>query len=288
MTALATMYPNNVLGSDPGMLRDYAQAAEAAGYDRLILAEHVLGVHPDRPGGWDGPYDHTIEWQEPVATFGFLAAVTETIELMTGIFILPQRQTVLVAKQLAQLDVLSKGRIVLGVGTGWNAVEYDALGENFHTRGRRMDEQIKLLRMLWKDEVVTFEGEFDRVDNAGLNPRPPRRDIPIWMGGNAPRALDRIGKVGDGWFPLRLPRAAMVEGMERIRESAAKAGRADADIGLQVVIAERGDLDGQVAAAKRMEEDGATNVGFASQEAPLDSPQQHIDVMTRFAEAMRA
>ena len=151
-----------------------------------------------------------------------------------------------------------------------------------------MDEQIKLLRMLWKDDVITFEGEFDRVDNAGLNPLPPRRDVPIWMGGNHPLALDRIGRVGDGWFPLRLPRAAMTEGMSRIGEAAAKAGRADADIGLQVVIAERGDLEGQVGAARRMAEDGATNVGFASQEAPLATPQEHIDVMTRFAEAMKA
>ena len=151
-----------------------------------------------------------------------------------------------------------------------------------------MDEQIKLLRMLWKEDVVTFEGEFDRVDKAGLNPLPPRRDIPIWMGGNAPQVLDRIGRVGDGWFPLRLPRAAMVEGMERIREAAAKADRADAQIGLQVVIAERGDPEGQVAAARRMVEDGATNVGFATAEAPFSSPKAHIDAITAFAEAMRA
>jgi len=283
---LAALYPSQLLGSDPSILRDFAQAAEGAGYGRLVFAEHVLGADPDRPGGWTGPYTHETEWQEPFVTFGYLAAVTQRIELMTGVLVLPQRQTALVAKQVAQLEVLSGGRIVLGVGTGWNTVEFDALGQDFRTRGRRMDEQIRLLRLLWREPVVTFQGEFDRVDRAGINPLPPRRNVPIWMGGSEARALDRIGRLGDGWFPIRLPRAAVAEGREHIRATAERAGRDAGAIGLQCVIAASGELDAQVAAAKRFEASGATHIGYATQDSGFTSLQQHIDALRRFAEAM--
>ncbi|MFQ5381168.1 MAG: LLM class flavin-dependent oxidoreductase, partial [Dehalococcoidia bacterium] len=174
----------------------------------------------------------------------------------------------------------------LGVGTGWNPVEYAGLGADFASRGRRMDEQIRLLRLLWRDPVVRFKGEFESIDGAGINPLPTNPDIPIWMGGTAPRALRRIGRLGDGWFPLGLPRVALREGMDLIREAARDAGRPDATIGMQCAIAETGDLDAMVAAARRFEESGATHIAFATQDAGFTSMQQHLDSLTRFAEAM--
>jgi probable F420-dependent oxidoreductase len=270
------------------VLRDYAQAAEASGYSRLVLGEHVLGADPDRPGGWDGLYTHEDQWPEPLTTLSYLSALTDRIELMTGVLILPQRQTALVAKQAAQLDVISGGRLVLGVGTGWNAVEYEGLGQDFHTRGRRMEEQIRLLRLLWAEPVVSFEGEWDRVELAGINPLPMRRDIPIWVGGNAAKALDRAGRVADGWFPLGVDASSIQAGLERMRSAARDAGRDPDPLGLQCCVMETGDRDGQVEEAQRFDALGATYVGLITSRAELSSPQQHIDALTRFAEAVRS
>ena len=286
---LAVQYPADALGSDPEVLRGFAQTAEQAGYARLVFAEHVLGADPDRPGGWDGPYTYRNHWPEPMTTFGFLAAVTERIEMMTGVLVLPQRQTVLVAKQAAQVDVMSKGRIVLGVGTGWNAVEYHGLGQDFATRGRRLEEQIGLMRQLWKEQVLTFEGEFDQVDRAGLNPLPTRGDIPIWMGGKGPRILDRIGRIGDGWFPLLLRPTETAEGMARIREAASAAGRDPDALGLMCMVTETGNLEKQVEMAGRYRDVGATHLVLSVQSDPsLQTLDQHVSRFTRFAEAVRA
>ena len=284
---LAVQYPADVLGSDPATLRGFAVAAEAAGYARLVLPEHVLGADPDRPGGWSGPYTHEHHWPEPFPTFGYLAAVTERLELMTGVLILPQRQTVLVAKQAAQVDVLSGGRIVLGVGTGWNAVEYHGLGQDFATRGRRLEEQIGLMRRLWTELIVTFEGEFDQVDRAGINPL-PTRSIPVWMGGRGPRVLDRIGRIGDGWFPLLLRPSETAEGLARIHEAAAAAGRDPATIGLMCMVTETGNLPKQVEMAGRYREVGATDLVLSVQSDPsLTTLDQHVERFSRFAEAVR-
>ena len=281
---LVATYTTNELGSDPTVLRDFAQAAEGAGYARLTMGEHVLGADPDRPSGWTGPYTHETAWSEPFPTFGYLAAVTERIEFMTGVLILPQRQTALVAKQAAQLDVLCGGRLVLGVGTGWNAVEYDALGQDFHTRGQRMEEQIQLLRMLWREPVVIFLGRWDHVTRAGLNPLPPRRDIPIWMGGGDPRAIARAGRLGDGWYPLAQDLNLIREGVELMRESAAVADRDPDALGLQCAV--RGaDLESRIAAASSFADLGATHLAFSTGGLGLSSPQQHIDALNDFAEA---
>jgi len=285
---LAVQYPADALGSDPDVLRGFAQAAEQAGYARIVFAEHVLGADPDRPGGWSGPYTHENHWPEPFTTFGFLAAVTESIELMTGVLILPQRQTVLVAKQAAQVDVLSKGRVALGVGTGWNPVEYHGLGQDFGTRGRRLEEQIGLMRRLWSEPVLTFEGEFDQVDQAGLNPLPTRQ-IPIWMGGRGGRVLDRIGRIGDGWFPLLLRPAETAEGMARIREAASAAGRDPDALGLMCMVTETGNLPKQVEVAGRYREVGATHLVLSVQSDPsLRTLDQHVERFSRFAAAVRA
>jgi probable F420-dependent oxidoreductase len=287
MAELVAFYPSYDLGSDPAVLRDYAQTAEGAGYARLAMGEHVLGADPNRPGGWAGPYTHETEWPEPFATFGYLAALTERIELMTGVLILPQRQTALVAKQTAQLDVLLGGRLVLGVGTGWNPVEYEALGYDFHTRGRRMEEQIALLRMLWRDPVVSFEGRWDRVDQAGINPLPPRRDIPIWMGGSNERAIARAGRIGEGWFPLRVERETIVAGLDRMRAAAEKAGRDPDTLGLQCSVMAAGNVDQQVEIARGLEDLGATHIAYLTAAMGDAPPQAHLDALSGFAEAMR-
>ncbi len=285
---LTAFYASNELGSDPGVLRDWAQAAEAAGYDRIAMGEHVLGADPDRPGGWTGPYTHEHEWPDPFPTFGYLAAVTERVELMTGVLILPQRQTVLVAKQAAELDVLSGGRFILGVGTGWNAVEYEALGEDFHNRGRRMEEQIALLRSLWRETAISFEGRWHHVTKAGIRPRPFGGTLPIWMGGSHERVLDRVGEIGDGWFPLRRAADEVQTGIDRIRSVAASAGRDPSTIGLQASITVGADVEEQLAEAARMEAVGATHVALFTSNLGLTSPQEHVDMIGRFAEQYRA
>lgn len=286
---LAIQYPADVLGSDPAVLRRFIEAAESAGYRRFVLPEHVLGADPDRPGGWNGAYTYRHHWPEPFTTFGFLSAVSTRIELMTGVLILPQRQTVLVAKQAAQIDVMSGGRLILGVGTGWNAVEYEGLGQAFRTRARRIEEQVALLRALWRDPIVTFEGEFDRVDRAGINPQPIKQDIPIWMGGSAPRTLERIGRIADGWFPLLLRPDATAEGIERIGEAATAAGRDAAAIGVMCMVTETGNLQKQVEMAGRYRDAGATDLVLSTQSDPtLQLLDEHIEAFTRFAEAVRA
>jgi len=286
---LAIQYPADVLGSDPDVIRVFVQSAEEAGYRRFVLPEHVLGADPDRPGGWTGPYTYHQRWLEPFVTFGFLAAVTKRIELMTGVLVLPQRQTVLVAKQAAQVDLLLGGRLVLGVGTGWNPVEYHGLGEDFSSRGRRLEEQIVLLRMLWEERVITFDGDFDQVDRAGINPLPTNLGVPIWMGGSGQLVLDRIGRMGDGWFPLLLKPDATAMGMERIREVAAAEGRDPFAIGLMCMVTETGNLGKQVEMAGRYKEVGATSLVLSVQSDPsLVTLGQHVEAFSRFAEAVHS
>ena len=194
------VYPQTQLASDPGIMRDFVQAAEDMGYHHILAYDHVLGANPDREG-WEAhrPYTYTDSFQEPFTFFSWMAAFTERIGFMTGVLILPQRQTALVAKQAAQVDLLSGGRFRLGVGIGWNAVEYNSLGMDFKTRGARSEEQIELLRLLWTKDLVDKVGKFDRIDDAGINPLPPQQPIPIWIGGTADVVLRRAARLSDGW-----------------------------------------------------------------------------------------
>ena len=198
---IGVVFPQVEIGTDPGAIRDYAQAVEAMGYTHILTFDHVLGVNPDRPGGWKGPYTYRHAFHEPFVLFGFLAAGTRRVELVTGILILPQRQTALVAKQAAELDLLTGGRLRLGVGTGRNWMEYEALNEDFASRGRRVEEQIEVLRRLWTTELVTFEGKWHHLDRMGLNPMPSQRPIPIWMGSFTKvveRVIERVARIADG------------------------------------------------------------------------------------------
>ena len=202
---VGVVFPQTELGGDPGAVRAYGQRVEALGFTHLLAYDHVVGADPEVHKGWQGPYDVHTTFHEPLVMFGYLAAVTTTLELVTGVIILPQRQTVLVAKQAAEVDLLSGGRFRLGVGLGWNAVEYEALGEDFTNRGRRSEEQVEVMRRLWTEESVTLDGRYHHVTGAGLAPLPVQRPIPVWFGAASDRAYERAGRLGDGWFPMMEP-----------------------------------------------------------------------------------
>src|SRR5262245_21178840 len=192
---IGVVFPQTEIGQDPAVIRDYAQAVEGLGYTHILAFDSVVGANPDRPGGWDSPFTYRHAFHEPFVLFGFCAGVTRHIELVTGVIILPQRQTALVAKQAAAVDVLSGGRLRLGVGVGWNTVEFEALGEAFGNRGRRIEEQIETMRLLWTRELVTYEGQWHRVPDAGINPLPAQRPVPVWMGGDSAVVLRRAARL---------------------------------------------------------------------------------------------
>lgn len=281
-------FPQTEIGNDPLVIRDYAQAAEEIGYDHLLVFDHVLGAHPDRfEGRFRPPYTNATPFHEPFVLFGYLAGVTEKIELVTGIVILPQRQTALVAKQAAEVDVLSNGRLRLGVGIGWNFVEYEALGENFRNRGRRIGEQVALMRKLWTEDLVDFEGRYHTIKRASINPLPVQRPIPIWMGGTAEAVLKRIAAIADGWFPQFQPGPQSAETIEKLRGYIRDAGRRGEDVGIEGRIGMWNtpeDKFGEAVEAWRKM--GATHVTFHTMNAKLTSPQQHIDAMRRLIDGV--
>ena len=278
---LGVVFPHHDLSGDPVAIRAHAQAAEAAGYDHYVAYDHVVGALRDRPGGFTGPYDHETGFTDPFVLFSHLAAVTSFMELVTGIIILPQRQTALVAKQAADVQVLSQGRLRLGVGIGWNKVEYEALGQDFHTRGRRMDEQIELLRRLFEEPVVDFEGRSDRVPLAGIKPRPSRR-IPIWMGGTVDRVLDRVGRLADGWFPQLRDPNDLAAPLDRIHHAAEESGRNKGDVGVNPTIRLSGDVRRDVDLALRWREAGATHLSVSTLNRGHLTPADHIEEIEVF------
>ena len=287
---IGAIFPQLEIGDDPAVIRDYAQAVEGMGYDHILAYDHVLGAHPDRfEGRFRPPYTHQSTFHEPFVLFGYLAGLTRRIEFVTGIIILPQRQTALVAKQAAEVDVLSGGRLRLGVGIGWNPFEYEALGENFHNRGRRAEEQIALLRRLWTEELVDFDGKYHTIHQSGLAPMPVQRPIPIWMGGSADAAMRRIAKLADGWFPQQHAGPNGQEAVERIRGYVKEAGRDPASFGIE------GRLGLLTTTPENKWADtlqwwrdlNATHVSLNTMGAGLESPQAHIDTLRRFVSVMR-
>ena len=284
---IGVVFPQTEIGSDPAVVRDYAQAAEALGYDHLLAYDHVLGANAASRPGWDGAYQHTDMFHEPFVLFGFLAGITQRLELVTDIVILPQRQTVLVAKQAAALDVLSGGRLRLGIGIGWNAVEYEALNANFHDRGRRSEEQIEVLRALWTQELVTYEGRWHKITDAGLNPLPIQCPIPIWFGGGEDRVMRRIGRLGDGWIPLFDPDEEARAKIDKVHEYARQEGRDPADIGLEGdVTIGTGTPEDWVKKVAAWKDLGATHISVNTMNSGLSSPDDHIDAIRRFKEAV--
>ena len=284
---LGVVFPQTEIGSDPGAVSEYAQAAESMGYNHILAFDHVLGANAKSRPGWSGAYRHTDAFHEPFVLFGYLAAVTSSVELVTGVIILPQRQTALVAKQTAAVDVLSQGRLRLGIGIGWNAVEYEALGEDFHNRGRRSEEQIDLMRKLWTNDLITYEGRWHKITDAGLNPLPVQQPIPVWFGGAAPQTIRRVATMGDGWFPLFRPDDSGRELIESMREQAAEAGRGPDDIGVESWVSIRDSSeDDWKRTAEAWRELGATHLSVNTMNAGLESPQAHIEAIERFKEVM--
>jgi probable F420-dependent oxidoreductase len=270
------IFPQTEIGPDPGAVRQFAQAAEALGFDELLIYDHVLGADPARPGGWSGPYTKDHAFHEVFVTLGYLAGFTRRIELVPAVLVLPQRQTALVAKQAAQLDLLSEGRLRLGVGVGWNAVEYEALGESFANRGRRQEEQVELLRALWENDIVDFEGRWHRVPRAGIKPRPTRR-IPIWFGGSADATLRRAARLGDGWFPTLPPNEASAALVARLHGYLREHGRDPAAFGIEPFAQLRGGDPGRWRKyAESWSALGATRLALTTMNAGLAGVDAHI------------
>jgi probable F420-dependent oxidoreductase len=274
--------PQTELGSDVRDLRRYALAVQELGFTHLLAYDHVLGADPEVHATQYG-YDVDTTFHEPLVTFGYLAALTD-LELFTGVIILPQRQTALVAKQAAQVDVLSGGRLRLGVGVGWNKVEYDALGQDFSVRGKRIEEQIELLRLLWTARSVTFDGDFDTVTAAGLSPLPIQQPIPIWIGAQVPAGYRRAGRLADGWFPEFGPGPELDAAVRIIADAADAAGRDPASLGMLGRVDWSTGLDGSLQAVQDWRDAGATHVAFNTMEAGLRSVDEHIDALTVLAE----
>ena len=284
---IGVVFPQTEIGPDAGAVRAYAEHVEGLGFAHLLAYDHVVGADPAIHVGWNGPYDLHSTFHEPLVTFGYLAAVTASLELVTGIVILPQRQTVLVAKQAAEVDLLSGGRLRLGVGLGWNAVEYEALGEDFSTRGRRCEEQVDLMRKLWTEQTITYRGSFHRVTGAGLAPLPYQRPIPVWFGASSSRACRRAGRLGDGWFPMVGPGPQLEQAQQAVRQAATEAGRDPADIAMEGRVSWSGNADELVAGLRGWAEAGASHVSINTMGAGLAAVDDHLAALTRAAEAAR-
>jgi probable F420-dependent oxidoreductase len=284
---IGVVFPQTEIGGDVGAVRAYAEHVEGLEYTHLVAYDHVVGADPAVHAGWNGPYDLHTTFHEPLVMFGYLAAVTTSLELVTGIVILPQRQAVLVAKQAAEVDLLSGGRLRLGVGLGWNAVEYEALGEDFSTRGKRCDEQVELMRKLWTEESVSYRGAYHQVTGAGLAPLPIQRPIPVWFGASSARALRRAGRLGDGWFPMVAPGPKLEAARQQVEQAATDAGRDPAQIGMQGQVSWNGNTDDLAEGIRSWAQAGASHVSVNTMDAGLATVEQHLDALTSAAEIAR-
>lgn len=283
-------FPTTEIGRDPAVIRDFAQAVEGMGYRHLTCIDHVLGAGTPADGR-RAYYARSNMFHEPLVLFGFLAAVTTTIEMATAVMILPQRQTALVAKQAAEVDLLSGGRLRLGVGLGWNEVEYEALNENFKTRARRFVEQIEVMRKLWSEDLVTFKGEFHTLSDVGLNPEPVRRPIPVWAGAFEPPAIRRAARIADGWFINPATRAGNEAAVQiaTFRDAATEAGRDAAGIPIDGTVYVTGKTIEEIAAeAAAWQRLGVTHLTIRTMTAGLKSPDEHIDLLRRLKPALPA
>jgi probable F420-dependent oxidoreductase len=283
---VGVVFPQVEIEPDPDAIAGFATGIEALGYDHVVAYDHVVGADPAVHDGWDGFYDVTAGFHEPMVLFGFLAGITTRLELVTGILILPQRQTVLVAKQAAALDVLARGRLRLGVGLGWNPVEYEALGRSFKNRGARIGEQVDLLRRLWPETSLTHSSEHERITGAGIAPLPVQRPIPVWFGAWTAPAFRRAGRYADGWFPQLPPGPDLDAALAQVRAGAVEAGRDPSRIAMEGRVSWG---DGGVAAVladlERWEVAGATHVSIYTMRFGLDSAAAHLDVLGTIAAA---
>lgn len=284
---IGVVFPQIEIGTDVAAVRDYAQAAEELGFEHLLAYDHVLGAEPSAHPGWAGPYTFQSTFHEPFALFGYLAALTPSLELVTGVIILPQRQTALVAKQAAEIDVLTQGKFRLGVGIGWNWVEYEGLGMNFKNRARRFEEQIALMRRLWQEPVITFEGRYETITAAGINPLPIQRPIPVWIGASAEPALKRAAELADGFFPQRPLEGGWPATMDKMHGWLRAAGRDPAKFGVEARLnAGTGTPDEWRTSVEEWRGLGATHLSVNTMGGGLAAPGGHIDRLRQVRELL--
>ncbi len=278
---IGAVLPHNEIGNDPGAIKAYLQGVEELGMTHLLIYDHVMGAERS-----SGPYDKDTAFHEPFTFFGFAAAVTSSIELVTTVLILPQRQTVLVAKQAAEVAILSENRLRLGVGTGWNKVEYQALNEDFTNRGRRQAEQVELMRTLWTSDAFSYEGDYHTIDQASMNPR-PSQPVPIWFGGSAPALLERCARLGDGWMPLGGANDKSAALLDQIRVHREAAGRTMDDFGVQAQAQwGGGNPDRWRSHAQRWQEIGATHMAVATHNAGETDVDGHLTRIAEYRDAI--
>jgi probable F420-dependent oxidoreductase len=285
---MGAVFPQTDFGEyDPGAVRDYILTIEALGYSHLIAYDHVLGANPDRPGGWKGAYTYESAFFEPFVLFSFASAIAPRLGYMTGILILPQRQTALVAKQASSLDIFCRGKFRLGVGLGWNEVEYTALNENFHNRGKRIEEQVELLRALWTQPLVKFQGKYHTIDDAGLKPLPVQKPIPIWFGGTVEEALKRIARIADGWLP-NVKSAEIAKPMvEVVRKEMERIGRDPATLGIEPrLVYGDGNPEAWRSEIRQWQELGATQFSINTLGRGFTTPTEHLNALRNFASAV--
>lgn len=293
MLQIGAVFPQTEIGADPKALATYAIAVEEMGYDYIIAFDHVIGANMTNRSDWKplrgGPPAYTLAsmFHEPFVLFGYLSHVTKRVGLATGVLILSQRQAVLVAKQAAEVDVLSNGRLRLGVGIGWNNLEYDALDMNWRNRGKRSEEQVEVMRELWTKKTVTYSGKWHSIPEMGLNPLPVQRPIPIWFGGRSEPLLERIGRVGDGWFANAGP-TQVAEGVEKIAAAAEKAGRDPKSIGLEIMESLINRTPEEAAErAQQWKPLDLTHIALNTMGANLSGVDQHLDALQKFKSALQ-
>ena len=283
---LGVVVPTMELGPGPAVLREYAQTAQELGYTHLVVQDHVLGVDPAVHVGWDRPYTNMTPTPDPFIQSAFLATAMPGMELVTGVVVLSQRQTALVAKQAAEVDILTGGNFRLGVGTGWNQVEYQALGADFHTRGARSEEQVELMRALWTQPSVTFEGKWHHIDAVGINPLPVQRPIPVWFGGGADALLRRVARMGDGWItePQVQTRKENQAMLDRLFGFAEELGRDPASIGIEgrIELVDNPTEQAVLAALRDWHDMGVNIVTLSTRAVGLDSPQEQMDALKKY------
>ena len=283
---IGAVFPHNEIGTDPQAIKDYAQGVEELGVTHLLIYDHVLGADRDRPGGFEGPYDKDVAFHEPFTTFAFIAAVTKNLDMITTVMILPQRQTVLVAKQAAELAILSNNRFKLGIGVGWNAVEYTGLNENFKNRGKRQEEQVELMRLLWESEVLEYKGDYHHIDKASINPR-PSKSVPIWFGGGAPQLIERCADLGDGWIPLMGPNEAARKTLAAIKEKRESKGLDWDNFGVQAQAQYAGgDAERWNKHAEKWRNLGASHLAIATHNAEPTNIEGHLGRIKQYLNAV--
>jgi probable F420-dependent oxidoreductase len=284
---LGAVLPQTEIGADVGGVREFAQGVQELGFDHLLAYDHVLGADRERHPDLTGPYRTEHQFHEILVVFGYIAAVAPKLELVTGVVIAPQRQTALLAKQAAEVDLLTNGKLRLGLGIGWNFVEYEALGEDFTNRGRRFEEQIELMRRLWTEPVFDYEGRWHTITAAGINPLPVQRPIPIWIGASAERALRRAAELADGFFPQRPLEGGWPETLAQMRTWAEEAGRDWSALGIeQRISVGSGTPDDWRATADEWRDLGATHLSLATMGGDLAGVDGHLERLREAREVL--